>query len=96
MSTRSETRPKDRFVTVEVHDPDGQRSVLLEGLRMSATVEEIRGRAMSELRLPPDVDWNVRHTSSGRLLQEEQRVRDFAGESAPHVEVTMQPDAGLG
>ena len=50
---------RDLFKTVEVYDPNGQRSVLLEGLRGSATVGEIRARAIGELRLPA-VAWNLR------------------------------------
>jgi hypothetical protein len=50
---------------------------------------------MSELRLTDEVDWNVRHEQTGRLLQDDQRLGDFA-QSNTQVTVTMQPDAGLG
>jgi hypothetical protein len=86
---------RDVLRTVQVRDPNGHRSVFLEGLRPSATVAEIRARAASELRLTEEVDWNVRHDGSGRLLQEEQRLADFAGDET-QVLLTMQPDAGLG
>lgn len=86
---------RDVFMTVEVRDPNGHRSVILEGLRASATVAEIRARAMSQLNLTEQVDWNVRQDRTGRLLQEDQRLKDLAGPET-HVTLTMQPDAGLG
>ena len=92
--TTTTSLERDLLRTVEVFDPNGQRSVLLEGLRESATVAEIRTRAVGGLRLPPDFNWNVRHEQSGRLLQEEQRLGEFAEQT--HVKLTMQPDAGLG
>ena len=85
---------RDVFKTVEVFDPNGHRSVLLEGLRASATVAEIRARAMSGLMLSAEHDWNVRHDDSGRLMLEEQRLGDVSNET--HIKFTMQPDAGLG
>ena len=81
--------------TVEVRDPNGHRSVLLEGLRRSATVAEIRDRATSQLRLPLDVSWNVRHEGTGRLLQDDQRLGEFA-DGQPQIDLRLQPDAGLG
>ena len=85
----------DLSLPVEVFDPNGNRSVLLEGLRKSATVAEISARALSELRLPADVDWNLRDERTGRLLQESQRLDDFAADET-QVRLKMQPDAGLG
>jgi hypothetical protein len=85
----------DRLYTVQVRDPNGHRSVFLEGLRGSATVAEIRARAMSELRLTQQTDWNVRQDSTGRLLREDQRLEEFADQKA-QMSFTMQPDAGLG
>jgi len=84
-----------RMFTIQVRDPNGQRSVFLEGLRGSATVAEIRARAMSQLRLTDETEWNVRHDSTGRLLREDQRLSDFADVKS-QVTLTMQPDAGLG
>ena len=81
--------------TIEVRDPAGHRSVLLEGLRSSATVSEIRARATSQLRLPLDVDWNMRHEATGRLLQDDQRLGEFAN-GQTQVDLRLQPDAGLG
>jgi hypothetical protein len=81
--------------TVQVRDPNGHRSVFLEGLTSSTSVSEIRARAMSELRLTKEVDWNVRQDRTGRLLHEEQRLEELA-ESDTQITLTMQPDAGLG
>jgi hypothetical protein len=98
MSTANVHEPasRDPFMTVKVRDPNGHRSVVLEGLRASATVPEIRARAIAALHLPPDIDWNVRQDQTGRLLREEQRLGEFVEEDAPQAEVTMQPDASLG
>ena len=95
MQDQSVNRREKILRTVEVRDPTGHQSVLLEGLQRSATVAEIRDRAMSQLRLPADVDWNLRHESTGRLLQEDQRLGDFA-DGQPQIELRLQPDAGLG
>ena len=86
----------DVFLTVEVYDPHRLRSVLLEGLRPSATMAEVRARAMSELKLPEDVRWNLRHEQTGRLTQEDQRLEGLLGEGLTQIELTLQPDAGLG
>ena len=82
------------FQTVEVFDPDGHRSVLLEGLTPSSTVAEIQARAMSGLKLSGIHPWNLRDESTGRLLLEQQRLGDISSET--HVTFAMQPDAGLG
>lgn len=82
------------FQTVEVFDPDGHRSVLLEGLKPSSTVAEIQARAMSGLKLSGVHPWNLRDESTGRLLLEQQRLADISSET--HVTFAMQPDAGLG
>jgi hypothetical protein len=96
MMASSTSLEQDILMTVEVYDPDRQTSVLLEGVRRSATAGEIRTRALNELLLPADVDWNLRDERTGRLLQEKQRLEEFAPIGSPHVELTMQPDAGLG
>ena len=91
------TRPSTGvFKTVEVNGPNGRQSVLLEGLRASATAAEIKHRAHAELSLDDDVDWNLRDNRTGRLLLDDQRLSEFSDESSPHVELTMQPDAALG
>jgi hypothetical protein len=89
-------REQDTFLTVEIKDPHGHHSVLLEGLRTSATMAEVRARAQAELRLPSDIDWNLRHDRTGRLLQETQRLGEFTEQGSPHIEFTLQPDASLG
>jgi hypothetical protein len=79
-----------------VQDPNGHRNVVLEGLRASASVAEIRARAIAALNLPEDgMDWSVRQDRTGRLLREDQRLREFANGDT-RVELTMQPDASLG
>ena len=87
---------RDPFMTVTVRDPNGHRSIVLEGLRASATAAEIRARAIAALHLPPYVDWNLRQDRTGRLLREEQRLREFVDTDHPQAELTMQPDAALG
>lgn len=90
---------RDTFQTVEVFDPYRQRSVLLEGLKPSATMAEIKSRAMSELTLSGDVGWSVRHHASGRLLQDSDRLDSLTGDESQigtAVGLVMQPDAGLG
>ncbi len=94
MSTTSVLTP-DGLISAEIHEPNGQRSVVLENLSGSATTAELKARAQSELRLESDVDWNLRDNRTGRLLRDDQQLLDFA-ESKPRVELTMQPDAGLG
>ena len=86
----------DRFITVEVHDPDGQGSVLLEGLRASTYLTEVKNRACVELGLPHDVEWNTRENRTGRLLHDEQQLSQLVDESQTHIDLTMQPDASLG
>ena len=91
-----ETTQRDPFMTVKVWDPNHHRSVVLEGLRASAAVPEIRARAVAALRLQPNIDWNIRQDRTGRLLREEQQMRELADGSVPQAELTMQPDATLG
>ncbi len=79
-----------------MRDPNGHRSVILEGLRASATVTEIRARAIAALNLPSDLDWNVRQDNTGRLLREDQRLGEFSDDNRQQAELTMLPDAALG
>jgi hypothetical protein len=81
--------------TVQVFEPNGHRSIFLEGLKATTSMKEIRARALSELRLTDEVDWNVRDDRTGQLLQEDQRLEDVANPGT-QVTLTMQPDAGLG
>jgi hypothetical protein len=96
MTLQATRAPAKERLTVEVSDPIGQQQVLLEGVRPTATVNEIMARAMSEFRLPPHLAFNLREHTTSRLLPDEQPIGEVAGEEAPHVRVTMQPDAGLG
>ncbi len=96
MSVGSVSLGRDVYRTVEVRDPSGHNSVILEGLSSSATIAEVRSRAQSELRLPSEVPWNLRDDRTGRLLHDSQRLNDFIGEDSTMVELTMQPDASLG
>ena len=82
-------------LTIEVSDPTGFQHVTLEGVRASATTSDIVAMASGALRLPPNVLWDLREERSSRLLPPESRIGDVAGDVAPHVKVTMQPDAGL-
>jgi hypothetical protein len=93
MSTRT---VDDTFVTVEVFDPNRHKSVLLEGLRSSATMAEVKARALAGLKLESGVEWNLRHDQTARLLQEEQRLGELTGDRGTQLSLTMQPDAGLG
>ena len=88
--------PSDPKRTVTVRDPNGHRSVELEGLRATTSAAEIRARAIAALRLPTDVDWNLRQDRTGRLLREDQRLHEFVDVDEPQAELTMQPDAALG
>jgi hypothetical protein len=83
-------------LTVEVNDPFGQHQVVLEGVRPTTTANEILAMAMSEMQLPPNVTWDLRDEGTSRLLNEKQPLSDLADEEAPHVRLTMQPNAGLG
>jgi hypothetical protein len=96
MSTVEKT-DRETLHTVLVRDPNGHRSVFLEGVKASDTIQGIRAQAMSALRLTEEVDWNVRDDSSGGLLHEDQRFEELLGRAgSQQVTLTMQPDAGLG
>ena len=88
--------PSDVYKTVEVKGPNGQATVLLEGLRTTSTVLEIKERARAALELHDDVEWKLRDNVTGRLLQDDQKLAEFSDEASPHIQVTMQPDAALG
>ena len=94
MSTQEQAE-RETLRTIQVRDPNGHRSIFLEGLTSSVTIAEIRARAKSALRLTEEVDWNVRDERSGRLLQEDQRLAELTN-SDTQVTLRMQPDAGLG
>ncbi len=82
-------------LTIEVSDPTGFQHVTLEGVRASATTSDIVAMASGALRLPQNVLWDIRDDHSSRLLPPDSPIGDVAGQEAPHLKVTMQPDAGL-
>ena len=96
MSTTLTKAEPDPFMAATVRHPNGHRHVLLEGLSASATVPELRARAMAALHLPNDVDWTIREDRTGRLARDEQTLSDLVDEQSPRAELTMQPDATLG
>lgn len=96
MSTRQvNTADEVDQLTVEVSDPTGQEQVLLEGIRPTATVREVLAMAIADLKLPPNIVWDLRDDETSRLLGPDLPIGEFAAETAPHVRATMQPDAGL-
>jgi hypothetical protein len=90
------SRGRDLFESVEVRDPSGQRRALLGPLPPSTTMAEIRGRALSQLRLPQQVDWNLRCERTGRLLNDQQRLDNLTGDDRTQVLLSLQADAALG
>lgn len=82
-------------LTVEVEGPDGQRSVTLNGIRPTATANDVAAMAVSSLRLPPSIKWDLREEKTSRLLPPTQPIGEVADESVPNVRVAVQPDAGL-
>ena len=87
---------REVFGRIAVGDPTGQRSALLNALPPSTTMAEVRARALSQLRLSTQVDWNLRCERTGRLLRDEQRLTDLSADDREQVELTLQPDAALG
>ena len=96
MSIESLEAPgRTRRLSVEVSDPTQQEQVLLENLPASSTVSQILAMATAELKLPPNIVWDLRHDDSSRLLSPDMTIGDVAGETDSHVRATLQPDAGL-
>lgn len=96
MSTEIRDAPgRARHLSVEVRDPSGQEEVLLENLPATSTVSQILAMAATELKLPPNIIWDLRHDDSSRLLSPDMTIGDVAGETESHVRATLQPDAGL-
>ena len=90
------SRGRDIFESVEVRDPSGQRRAVLGPLSSSTTMAEVRARALSQLRLPEQVDWNLRCECTGRLLNDQQRLDNLTVDDHTQVTLTLQPDASLG
>lgn len=82
-------------LTVEVTGPDGQKSVTLEGVRSTASSNDVAVMATSSLRLPSSIKWDLRSEKTSRLLPPNQPIGTIAEETVPNVKVTLQPDAGL-
>ena len=82
-------------LTVEVTGPDGQKSVTLEGIRSTASANDVAVMAMSSLKLPPSIKWDLRSEKTSRLLPPNQPIGAIAEETVPNVKVALQPDAGL-
>jgi hypothetical protein len=91
------SRGRDLFDSVEVRDPSGQRRAVLGPLSSSTTVAEVRTRALSQLRLPEQVEWNLRCERTGRLLNDQQRLDNVMTlDDRTLVKFSLQPDASLG
>jgi len=90
------SRGRDMFESVEVRDPSGQRRVRLGPLSASTTMAEVRARALSQLRLPEQVEWNLRCERTGRLLNDQQRLDNLTVDGCTRAEVSLQPEASLG
>jgi hypothetical protein len=90
------SRGRDMFESVEVRDPSGQRRVSLGPLTSSTTMAEVRARALSQLRLPEQVEWNLRCERTGRLLHDQQRLHNLTVDGCTRAEFSLQPEASLG
>ena len=82
-------------LTIEVADPTGHQTVLLQGLQSSVTARDVASMAISSMQLPPNVTWDLRDEKSSRLLPENQQMGELADEASPNVRLQLQPDAGL-
>ena len=87
---------REVFANVDVRDPSGQRCAVLGPLPRSTTMAEIRTRAQSALRVQDGTDWNLRCESTGRLLNDQQRLDSLHGADELHYVLALQPDASLG
>jgi hypothetical protein len=90
------SRGRDMFESVEVRDPTGQRRAKLGRLPYSTTMAEVRARALSQLRLSEQVEWNVRCDRTGRLLNDQQRLGTLTVDGCTRAEFSLQPEAALG
>lgn len=95
MSATVSAPPRGRL-NVVVNDPIGQRKVRLNGVGPGIRAKEIVALAASSLRLPPNIVFNLRDDVTSRLLPENQPMESLAQEEENDVQVSLQPDAGLG
>jgi hypothetical protein len=90
------SRSREVFVEVEVRDPSDQQRAALGPLPPSTTMAEVRTRAVSELRVPRHVEWNLRCENSGRLLNDQQRLGNLQLAEGTCLVLALQPEAWLG
>ena len=88
------SRGRDMFESVEVRDPSGQRPRSSDRCRASTTMAEVRARAVSQLRLPEQVEWNLRCERTGRLLNDQQRLDNLTVDDC--TQVVIEPATGSG
>lgn len=80
---------------IHVADPSGYQRVTLRGVRPTATAADVVAMATSTLKLPTQVPFDLRHDKTTRLIEPDKILSELADEKAPHLSVTLQPDAGL-
>jgi hypothetical protein len=79
---------------IHVSDPSGHQRVTLRNVRRTATAADIVAMATATLKLP-EIAYEIRHDRTSRLIESDTIVSELAEEHAPHLEVSLQPDAGL-
>lgn len=79
---------------IQVADPSGHQRVTLRNVRRTATAADIVAMATSTLKLP-EIPFDLRHDVTSRLIEPGRILSELAEEKAPHLSVTLQPDAGL-
>lgn len=94
MATELQAAPVLDRLSVEISDPTGQEFVELN-VRPTAKVSEILAMATTELKVPPNVTFDLRDEATSRLLPPDLTIGEVASDVAPHVRATLQPDAGL-
>jgi hypothetical protein len=95
MSVATEVAPGRGSLTITVSDPTGQETVSLANLSPSVTVSQVLAMATSELKVPTNIVWDLRDEATSRLLPANLPLNEVAGEKAPHLRASLQPDAGL-
>lgn len=80
---------------IHVADPSGHQRVKFSNVRRTATAADIVAMATSTLKLPSQVPFDLRHDKTTRLIEPDKILSELADEKAPHLTVTLQPDAGL-
>lgn len=80
---------------IEVADPSGHQRVTFRNVRRTATAADVVAMAMSTLKLPAQVPFDLRHDKTSRLIEPDKILSELADDQAPQLKVTLQPDAGL-